>query len=111
MKLFLVVQKSIKHFSIPLRKSLKVIAEGDFLDSKGLCAEESDIISYTITKRKRAKYKPFRPFLKQNYPSELARSCTLCICGKNSTSAHSKTLSTRSGTVLRSRSYAIAVSS
>jgi len=28
----LVVQKSIKHFPIPLRKSLKVIAEGDFLD-------------------------------------------------------------------------------
>ena len=32
------VQKSIKHFPIPLRKSLKVIAEGDFLDmpKKGL---------------------------------------------------------------------------
>jgi len=32
------VQKSIKHFPIPLRKSLKVIAVGDFLDmpKKGL---------------------------------------------------------------------------
>ena len=32
------VQKSIKHFPIPLRKSLKVIAEGDFIDmpKKGL---------------------------------------------------------------------------
>ncbi len=29
---FLIVQENIKHFPIPLRKSLKVIAEGDFLD-------------------------------------------------------------------------------
>jgi len=28
------VQESIKHFPIPLRKSSKVIAEGDFLDQK-----------------------------------------------------------------------------
>jgi len=31
---FLMVQESIKHFPIPLRKSLKVIAEGDFLEGK-----------------------------------------------------------------------------
>jgi len=30
---FLVVQESIKHFPIPLRKSLKVVAKGDFLDN------------------------------------------------------------------------------
>ncbi len=30
----LMVQESIKHFPIPLRKSLKVIAEGDFLEGK-----------------------------------------------------------------------------
>jgi hypothetical protein len=29
--IFLMVQESIKHFPIPLRKSLKAIAEGDFL--------------------------------------------------------------------------------
>ncbi len=29
---FLMVQESIKHFSVPLRKPLKAIAEGDFLD-------------------------------------------------------------------------------
>ena len=29
---YLMVQESIKHFPIPLRKSLKVIAEGDFFD-------------------------------------------------------------------------------
>jgi len=29
---FLMVQKNIKHFPIPLRKSLKVVCEGDFLD-------------------------------------------------------------------------------
>ena len=29
---FLMVQENIKHFPIPLRKSLKVVAEGDFLD-------------------------------------------------------------------------------
>ena len=32
---FLMVQESTKRFPIPLRKSLKVIAEGDFLDSSG----------------------------------------------------------------------------
>jgi hypothetical protein len=32
------VQESIKHFPIPLRKSLKVIAEGDFLDPENLSA-------------------------------------------------------------------------
>jgi hypothetical protein len=30
---YFMVQESIKHFPIPLQKSLKVIAEGDFLDS------------------------------------------------------------------------------
>ena len=29
------VQESIKHFPIPLRKSLKAIAEGDFLEISG----------------------------------------------------------------------------
>ena len=29
---FLMVQENIKHFPIPLRKSLKVVSEGDFLD-------------------------------------------------------------------------------
>jgi len=33
---FLMVQESIKHFPIPLRKSLKVIAEGDFLEGKNI---------------------------------------------------------------------------
>jgi len=30
---FVLVQESIKHFPIPLRKSLKVITEGDFLEN------------------------------------------------------------------------------
>lgn len=32
---YFMLQESIKHFPMPLRKSPKVIAEGDFLDSKG----------------------------------------------------------------------------
>jgi len=32
MSTFFMVQESIKHFPVPLRKSLKVIAEGDFLE-------------------------------------------------------------------------------
>jgi len=40
---YLMVQESIKHFPIPLRKSPKVIAEGDFLDREGFSS--SAIIS------------------------------------------------------------------
>jgi len=43
---FFMVQESIKHFPIPLRKSLKVIAEGDFLENKDL-----DIINRWILSR------------------------------------------------------------
>ncbi len=49
---FFMVQESIKHFPIPLRKSLKVIAEGDFLE-----AQENKCQIYE-----------FRPFECQLYP-------------------------------------------
>ena len=49
---FFMVQESIKHFPIPLRKSLKVIAEGDFLGQQDLDITNRWILSrfYSVLK-------------------------------------------------------------